>query len=116
MTSIRAGQLNRRLLIQARNASPDTYGAQQLTWAALTPVWADIQPLTGRELQSAQRVASEVSHQIIVRYQAIFADTRVVAGYRALYKGRVFNLHASLIEEEKNAVVTLLASEGLGDV
>jgi hypothetical protein len=36
-----------------------------------------------------------------------------VAGYRALYKGRIFNIHAALNEDESNVLVTLLASEGL---
>jgi len=38
-----------------------------------------------------------------------------VAAYRARYKGRVFNLHAALNEDEANVLITLLASEGLND-
>lgn len=115
MTSVRAGQLSRRLRIQSRSTAQDTFGQAQLIWADVATVWADIQPLTGRELESAQRMASEVSHQITVRFAPIFADTRVVAGYRAVYKGRVFNIHACMNEDERNTVVTLLASEGLND-
>ena len=81
----------------------------------MATIWADIQPLTGRELESAQRMASEISHQITVRYQASLTDTRVVSGYRALYKARIFNIHAALNEDESNVLVTLLASEGLDD-
>lgn len=116
MSALRAGQLNRRLRIQSRSTLQDTFGAQQFAWTEIAVIWADIQPLAGRELENAQRIASEVSHQIVVRYQPIFADTRVVAGYRGLYNGRIFNIHASMIEDERNAVVTLLASEGMGDV
>ena len=76
-------------------------------------VWADIQPLTGQEHLSAAQLASEVTHQLTVRYSSLLADTRVVAGYRALYKGRIFNIHAALNEDESNVFVTLLASEGL---
>ncbi len=115
MTAVRAGQLARRLRIQTRASTQDTFGGQQWIWTDLITIWADIQPLSGRELESAQHMASEISHQITVRYQPIFADTRVVAGYRALYKGRIFNIHASMNEDEKNAVITLLASEGLDD-
>ena len=112
---IRSG-CTRRLHIQRRSSTQDTFGTPLFIWTDIAIVWADIQPLTGRELDNAQRINSEVSHQIIVRYQPIFADTRVVAGYRACYKGRFFALHASLIEDERNSGVTLLASEGLGDV
>jgi SPP1 family predicted phage head-tail adaptor len=123
MSSIRAGQLSRRIRIQIRSTGQDSFGAPQQGWIDLATVWADIQPLTGRELESAQRIASEVSHRIAVRSQAIFADTRVVAGYRALYSTpngtpygpRIFNLHACLIDEQGDATVTLLASEGVND-
>jgi SPP1 family predicted phage head-tail adaptor len=115
MTALRAGQLTRRLKIQSRSTNQDTFGGPSLVWIDVATVWAEIQPLTGRELESAQRMASEVSHQITVRYQANFADPKVVAGYRAIYKGRVFNIHASLNEDERNTVLTLLASEGMDD-
>lgn len=115
MTALRAGQLTRRLRIQSRASTQDTFGSPNLVWTDVATVWAEIQPLSGRELESAQRLASEVSHQITVRYQSIFADTKIVAGYRALYKGRIFNIHASMNEDERNTVLTLLASEGLDD-
>ena len=50
-----------------------------------------------------------------MRYQPLLADPKVVAGYRALYKGRIFNIHASMNEDERNTVLTLLASEGMDD-
>lgn len=115
MTALRAGQLTRRLKIQSRSTTQDSYGGPGLVWTDIATVWAEIQPLTGRELESAQRMASEVSHQITVRYQALFADPKVVAGYRAIYKGRIFNIHASMNEDERNTVLTLLASEGMDD-
>ena len=115
MTALRAGQLTRRMRIQSRASTQDTFGGPNLVWTDVATVWAEIQPLTGRELDRAQRMASEVSHQITVRYQAIFADPKVVASYRTLYKGRVFNIHASMNEDERNTVLILLASEGLDD-
>jgi head-tail adaptor len=58
-------------------------------------------------------MASEISHQITARYQESLADTRVVSGYRALYKARIFNIHAAMNEDESNVLIMLLASEGL---
>jgi SPP1 family predicted phage head-tail adaptor len=115
MSSLRAGQMNRRITLQRPSTAQDTYGGPVRTWTDLGTFWAEIQPLSGRELESAQRMASEISHQIVVRYQAIFADTRQVAGYRAVYRSRIFNIHAALNEDESNVLITLLASEGLDD-
>ena len=115
MSSVRAGQLNRRITLQSPSSTQDNYGAPVHDWADVATVWADIQPLSGRELESDQRLASEISHQITVRYQAALADTRVVAGYRARYRGRIFNIHAVLNEDEGNVLIRLLAAEGLID-
>lgn len=113
MTLLRAGQLTRRLTLQSPSTTLDSYGISAPTWTDIMTVWADIQPLTGEERLSAAQLASEVTHQLTVRYSSILADTRLVAGYRALYKGRIFNIHAALNEDESNVLVTLLASEGL---
>lgn len=115
MSALRAGQLNRRVTLQRQSTVQDSYGAPLSTWIDVATVWADIQPLTGRELENAQRMASVVSHQITVRHQAALADSRAVAAWRALYKGRAFDIHAALNENEANVFITLLASEGLSD-
>ena len=107
--------MNRRITLQRPSNAQDSFGAVQSIWIDVATVWADIQPLSGRELENARRMASEVSHQITLRYQTLFTDTRTVAAYRARYKGRVFNLHAALNEDEANVLITLLASEGLND-
>ncbi len=115
MTTLRAGQLNRRITLQSPVATLDSYGVPTPGWTDVATVWADIQPLTGRELVSADQMASVLTHQLTVRYSSLLTDTRVVAGYRALYKGRIFNIHAAMNEDESNVLVTLLASEGLND-
>ena len=113
MSVLSAGQLNCRITIKRPRTEFDAYGSVVPGWLEVMTVWAGIQPLTGRELTSAGQLASEVSHQITVRYHPSLADTTQVAGYRAIYKGRVFNLHAVLNEDESNVLLTFLASEGL---
>ena len=115
MSVVSAGQLNHRVRIQRPATVMDAVGAPTQTWVDVATVWADIQPLSGREARIADRIASEVSHQITVRYQPIFADPRSVAQLRVLFKGRVFSLHGALNEEEADVAVTLLASEGVRD-
>jgi SPP1 family predicted phage head-tail adaptor len=113
MSVLSAGQLNCRVVVKRPSTELDAYGSVVPGWVEVMTVWAAIEPLTGREFVSARQLASEVTHQLTVRYSSLLADTRVVAGYRALYKGRIFNIHAALNEDESNVLVTLLASEGL---
>lgn len=115
MSLLRTGSLNRRVRLQARVTTQDAFGEPTQTWNTIATVWAAIEPLSGRELELAQKIASEVTHKITVRYQAAFTDTRVMASYRALYRSRIFNIQAVLNEEEANVMLHLMASEGLNE-
>lgn len=113
---MRAGQLRRQITIESRATSVDAdYGGQSTTWSTTATVWADIQPLSGRELFAAQQFGSEVSHVITVRYQSMFDDPKAVAAMRVNYNGRYFNIHACINTDERNREVQLMASEGLND-
>ena len=82
------------------------------------PMWlrcGEIQPLTGHKLMSAQAVHSEVTHQIIVRWQSALANPQTVAAMRVVHNGRHFNIRASINEDERNRSLTLLTSEGMND-
>jgi SPP1 family predicted phage head-tail adaptor len=78
-------------------------------------LWADIQPLSGREAVIAGRLSAELTHQITVRYQRFFDDPQQVAQMRVLYKTRVFNIHSALDEDERRVKLILLASQGFDD-
>lgn len=112
---LRGGELNRLISIQQRSTSQDGFGQQLTTWTEVKKVYALIEALTGNERIAAMSVSADVSHRITVRYDAIFADPRVVAAYRAVYNGRVFNIQASMNIDEANRTVELLAAEGLNN-
>lgn len=108
---MRAGELRRRVTIQQRVTTQDTFGGQSQTWtdfAANVP--AAIDPLSGRELMTAQATQSEVSHRITIRYLP-----GVTAAMRIVYQGRYFNISAVMNIEERNREMQILASEGLNN-
>lgn len=115
MSVISAGQLNHRVRIQQPTTVKDALGAPTQVWADVATVWADIQPLSGREARIADRVAAEVTHQITVRYRSDLDDPQVVARMRVLFRDRIFSVHAALNDDEANVAIILLASEGLRD-
>lgn len=112
---IRTGTLRKRVQIQQRATTQDTFGQQSTTWTTLATVWADIEALSGREAMAAQAANVDISHTITVRYQSIFAQPKIVATYRVLYNGRIFNVHSMENIEERNAIVVLTVSEGMND-
>ncbi|TXH06683.1 MAG: head-tail adaptor protein [Rhodocyclaceae bacterium] len=113
MSAISAGQLNHRIRIQRPMLIKDALGAPSQTWADVATVWADIQPLSGREARMADRIAAEITHQITVRYRSEFDEPKQIAQMRVLHRGRVFALHAALNDDEAGVAVILLATEGL---
>ena len=115
MNPISAGMLTRRIKIQRPSTIKDSVGAPCRSWLDVATVWADIQPLSGKEAVLANRISAELSHQIIVRYQSLFDNPQQVAQMRVLYKARIFNIHSALNEDEKRTQIILLASEGLDD-
>ena len=112
---LRAGALGQRITLQQRSTAQDATGGQLATWSDVATVWAEVTPLSGRELIAAQAVASETSHQITLRWQPAFADARAVTAMRVVYNGRHFNINAAINEDERNRTLTLLVSEGVND-
>lgn len=116
---MRAGDLRRRIAIQRRVVTKDSFGQQQQSWIDLLPsVPAEITALSGRELLAAQAVNGETTHQITVRYHPRLANPTEVAGMRAVYAAgngvqRYFNLLASMNVDERNRQIVIQASEGL---
>lgn len=115
MTAIRAGILRQRITLQAPVITTGEIGGPLKTWASVATVWADINPLTGRERLQAAALKSEVSHEITIRWQAALADPQAVAAMRIVFGTRIFNIHASMNQDERNRVLVLLASEGMND-
>lgn len=115
---MRAGDLRRKVLIQIRTVTQDTFGQQSVNWSDyMTNVPADIQPLSGRELVAAQAVNAEVTHTVVVRYSPLLADPLKVAAMRIIYSNadvtRYFNVLASMNVDERNKQIDLMTVEGL---
>jgi SPP1 family predicted phage head-tail adaptor len=112
---MRAGDLRHRVTFQARSIATDTFGAQSTIWSDVATVWAEVSPLSGRELLAAQQINVEISHLITIRYQHQFAGPKAVAAMRITYSDRIFNIHSSIDPEERRKALVLTASEGLNN-
>ena len=115
---MRISNLRRRIAIQQRGGTVDSWGQQSTTWSdVLASVPAELEPLSGRELVTAQAVNAEVTSRITVRYHASLANSTAVAGMRAVYVNggvtRYYNILAARNIDERNRWIELLASEGL---
>ncbi len=84
---IAAGRLNKRIELQNEVGTLDEYGGKTESWLTVDHLWADIDPLTGRELFAAHQVHAEITHRITIRQRpGLRSDMRFA------YGSRVFNI------------------------
>lgn len=112
---MRAGELRHLLTFQAKSTAQDELGEPINAWVDVLTCWGKVSPTTGRERLAAQAVQSSVTHSVTVRYAPQFADPKAVAAMRILFGARIFDIHDSINEDERNRMVTLMAEEGLNN-
>jgi len=110
---MQAGQLRKRIELQQRSSSQDDYGQQLTSWTTLFSTWAAIEPVSGAQLDRARSIYNETSHRVTLRWRAQLNDIKQVGSYRVLYAGRVFDVGASMNQDERNRTVVLLCAEGI---
>lgn len=64
------GRLNQRVALQQPATTVDALGQRVETWATVADVWAQAQPLRGREFFAAGQVQSEASVRFRMRYRS----------------------------------------------
>ncbi len=66
--TIFAGAMRRRITVQKAAVVQDALGAPQKNWIDYAKLWAEIEPLSGRELSEAAQVYPESDTLIVTRY------------------------------------------------
>jgi SPP1 family predicted phage head-tail adaptor len=79
------GDLKRRIYLQQPSLAKNVYGEEAITWVTYATVWAQIEPLSGRELLLAQQVNSEISARITIRYNNHIATSHRISYGTATY-------------------------------
>ena len=103
---MRAGKLNKRITIQSKAASKDTYGEETITWSTWATVWAAVEPLRGREFLDGKMITAEISHRFRIR-----ARDGILEEWRVSYDSRVFDILAIIHIEERDREIHLMCQE-----
>lgn len=82
---MQAGRLRQRVALQSSTVAADTFGEPIQTWTTYSTVWADVQPMSGRERLYAQQAGAEINFRVVIRYNVLVLPThRIVWGTRTL--------------------------------
>lgn len=88
-----ASKAKHRITIQKPTESTDIYGGRTVTWADVGTFWAEINPISSREVYVQQTTQSRTTHKMIIRYQAALKDIKVISDYRVSFDGRLFGFN-----------------------
>lgn len=108
--SLNPGQLRHRVQIVAPCEKPDAFGQVDTTWSQVTERWASIRTLGERELAQSDDLASQVTHEITMRFphdEGISIDETM----RVLYCGHTYKIQAFNNLDERDVVLKILALE-----
>jgi SPP1 family predicted phage head-tail adaptor len=106
---MRIGEIRKQIAIQAEAPTSDGAGGYALAWTTLATVWAEIKPLSGHEVFTAQHLEGHVTHQITTRYRN---DITITTDMRIVYGSRLFNIRSVTNSGERNRWWELLVEEG----
>ena len=102
---MRAGKLRQRVtLLKPVVTGQDDYGEEEVEYQAQRTVWAQVEPLEGREFMEARLQTQELSHRIRMRYQP---DISLHPSWRIQHDGRTFLIEsvANRMERDREWVV-----------
>lgn len=74
---VRAGKMRARITIERNTPSQDGFGEMDPSWATLVTVWAEKEPLQGREAFGSDLQYSERPTVFRIRYASSIADLSV---------------------------------------
>ncbi len=88
---MRAGKLDKKVVIKQKQVVRDSFGQESITWAVFATVWGDVKDLSGKEYVAAAAVKNPVTTEIRIRYTA-----GVLPAMRAEIGAVVYNIKAVL--------------------
>lgn len=92
--AMRAGKMDRRITLQRKSSSGDSFGQPIETWADISggTVWAEVSPVSGNERWLSQQMIAEADTLFRIRYMAGLTPLD-----RVVYDGRTYDVK-SVIE------------------
>lgn len=112
--SIQAGKLRNRIELQHKVTprDPVTLEFGEPEWQMFAKVWAQVSPLSARDLIAAQAAQSEATARIVIRYRS-----GVLPTMRIVYRDEVYSIVGRPLEDPNSGreYLTILVAKGVKD-
>ena len=105
---MQAGKLRQRITIvsQPIASNRNEFGEEIAQEQLVANLWADIEPIRGREVLAGNELTAEMSHRIHTRYVRGIEPTHIVK-----YGARQFNILSVIDVGERHKELEMLAQE-----
>ena len=110
---MRIGKLNKRIELQSRSSSADSFGQPSNTWTTYKKTWAEVMPLAGnkimfstRETSYAAQYQQDITHQVRIRY-----NSSVTVDDRVYYDSRILEIVSVVNVGERDREMLLICRE-----
>jgi SPP1 family predicted phage head-tail adaptor len=107
---MQAGRLSERITIQQKTVSRDAFGAEVITWSDVATVWAEANPIAGREYVALRQAQSDISLRFRLRYLA-----GITTAMRVLWEGKNWNIVEAINVGARRVELELLCTGDAGD-
>lgn len=102
--AMRAGRMDRRIVIQSVSRVQDASGEPLESWSTLATVWAAVSPIRGNERFVDSQEKAERTTRFRIRYRSdVTADNRIS------YDGNIYDIEA-VIELSRQEGLEILTS------
>lgn len=116
MGKVAAGKLNKRVALQRKVTTQDSFGQPVETWTTLATVWAHIKTITGtgfvnQEFQAGGTEVSRATASIRIRRE-VHDRLQLTHADRVVHGSVIYDIRAVLLDEEDNEYVDIGAANG----
>lgn len=111
---MKAGDLRHPIQLQHKFTprDPVTGDFGEPEWQLFAAVWAQVSPLSARDLVAAKAAQSEATARIVIRHRE-----GVLPTMRIVHRGEIYSIEGPPLEDPKSGLeyLTLLVSKGVKD-
>lgn len=103
---MKIGDLRHRITFQKEVKVPDGYKGFTVSWQDVVTIWAQVDPLSGREYFYSHQIKNVVSHRVRIRYRTdVNEEMRIKCG------DRHFKIESMIDIKERREFLEILCQE-----
>lgn len=109
---LNVNRLNKRITIHTYKNSINELGQETQSLIELVTIWASVEPTNGREYYEAQKLRSELTWNIYIRYTKSFTPTPDMI---ISYGDRKFRIISVIDYQERHEMYKFVCTEVVGE-